>query len=71
MSIACSFTNLMQESAASPVAGTIWAKRFPTLVTAAGQLQEHAVVLDAEVVVTTDEGDTGFSALELRLLSPS
>jgi len=44
--------------------GYDWAKRFSTLVTAAGQLKEHSIVLDGEAVVVTDGGGTDFSALE-------
>jgi bifunctional non-homologous end joining protein LigD len=44
--------------------GYDWAKRFPSLVVAAGQLQEHNVVLDGEVVVVTEKGDTDYNALE-------
>jgi bifunctional non-homologous end joining protein LigD len=44
--------------------GYDWAKRFPTLVIAIGQLQEYALVLDGEAVVVTENGDTDFSALE-------
>jgi bifunctional non-homologous end joining protein LigD len=44
--------------------GFDWSKRFPTLTSALWPLRTRAAILDGEVVVISDEGETDFGALE-------
>jgi bifunctional non-homologous end joining protein LigD len=44
--------------------GYDWAPRFPSLVAAAWDLPANHAVIDGEVVVATERGDTDFAALE-------
>jgi bifunctional non-homologous end joining protein LigD len=47
--------------------GYDWSDRFHHLVSAAGALVTHGVVLDGEVIVESDEGRSDFAALESEL----
>jgi bifunctional non-homologous end joining protein LigD len=48
-----------------------WATRFPTLVSAAQKLNIEAAIIDGEVVVVAENGDTDFAALESYVASKS
>src|SRR5882757_23210 len=47
--------------------GYDWSGRFHHIVSAAGALMTHGVVLDGEVIVPTDAGLSDFAALESEL----
>jgi bifunctional non-homologous end joining protein LigD len=49
--------------------GYDWAARFPSLVAAVWDLPAHHAVIDGEVVVATERGDTDFAALESYVAS--
>jgi bifunctional non-homologous end joining protein LigD len=51
--------------------GYDWAQRFPTLVSAAQKLNIEAAIIDGEVVVVGEGGDTDFAALESYVASKS
>jgi bifunctional non-homologous end joining protein LigD len=51
--------------------GYDWATRFPTLVSAAQKLNIEAAIIDGEVVVVAENGDTDFAALESYVASKS
>jgi bifunctional non-homologous end joining protein LigD len=53
--------------------GHDWGDRFPTIVDAISRLNVDAAILDGEVVVLTERGDTDFAALEsyVCLTSPT
>jgi bifunctional non-homologous end joining protein LigD len=49
--------------------GYDWAKRFPTLVSAAWNINIESAIIDGEVVVVDENGDTDFAALESYVAS--
>jgi bifunctional non-homologous end joining protein LigD len=51
--------------------GYDWANRFPSLVSAARKLDVETAVIDGEVVVVAENGDTDFAALESYVASKS